>query len=200
MNTRTTTSDTRKEQILFAAMNVFAEKGLNNSRMDDIAAASGVSKGTLYNYYTNKEELIMAISKFLLGQSVDSIKTLGETSASIKEFFASFSDSLLLFSENVLPFLPIIYEFYGLGLREEAFREVLSQYLNTTKPVFQKVLQKGVNNKEIKVIDTHQMAFLLMSIVEGALLLQAYSPEDIDAIKTIRYGFETVLGPTYIKK
>ena len=106
----------------------------------------------------------------------------------------------MLFPENVLPFLPIIYEFYGLGLREENFRKVLSQYLNNTKPVFQKVLQKGVNNEEIKVIDTHQMAFLLMSIVEGALLLQAYSPEDIEAIKIIRFGFEPVLDPTYINE
>ena len=198
MNNRAIAPETRKEQILFAAMNVFTEKGLNNSRMDDIAIASGVSKGTLYNYFTNKEQLIMAISKFLLGQSIESIKSLGETSPSVRRFFSSFLDTLMTFFDSVIPFMPIIYEFYALGLREEKFREVLSQYLNTTKPIFQKVLQEGVNNKEIKHIDSYQMAILLMSIVEGALLLQAYSPEDIDAAKIIRYGFETVLGPAYI--
>ena len=105
MNARTTSSETRKEQILIAAMNVFAEKGLNNSRMDDIATASGVSKGTLYNYFANKEQLTMAISKFLLGQSVDSIKSFGETSTSVKNFFSSFIDSLMQFFDNVLPFI-----------------------------------------------------------------------------------------------
>src|SRR3979409_918857 len=47
----------RPEQILTAALQVFAECGLANARLQDIADRAGVSKGTIYLYFPNKEEL-----------------------------------------------------------------------------------------------------------------------------------------------
>lgn len=47
----------RPTEILDAALEVFAERGLAGARMDDIAAGAGVSKGTLYLYFSGKEEL-----------------------------------------------------------------------------------------------------------------------------------------------
>lgn len=47
----------RPNEILEAALDVFAERGLAGARMDDIAARAGISKGTLYLYFSGKEEL-----------------------------------------------------------------------------------------------------------------------------------------------
>jgi AcrR family transcriptional regulator len=47
----------RPEQIINAALQVFGECGLANARLQDIAARAGVSKGTIYLYFPNKEEL-----------------------------------------------------------------------------------------------------------------------------------------------
>ena len=47
----------RPRQILDAALAVFAERGLAAARLDDIAKLAGVSKGTIYLYFANKEEL-----------------------------------------------------------------------------------------------------------------------------------------------
>jgi len=49
------------KKILEAARSVFAEKGYHDARMEDIAELVGVSKRTLYLYFTNKEELFAAI-------------------------------------------------------------------------------------------------------------------------------------------
>ena len=49
------------KKILEAARSVFAEKGYHDARMEDIAEMVGVSKRTLYLYFTNKEELFAAI-------------------------------------------------------------------------------------------------------------------------------------------
>jgi AcrR family transcriptional regulator len=49
--------ETRPQQIIEAALEVFGECGLANARLQDIADRAGVSKGTIYLYFPNKEEL-----------------------------------------------------------------------------------------------------------------------------------------------
>ncbi|HEV7990309.1 MAG TPA: TetR/AcrR family transcriptional regulator [Gemmatimonadaceae bacterium] len=51
----------RPKQILDAALAVFAERGLAAARLDDIAKLAGVSKGTIYLYFANKEELFRGV-------------------------------------------------------------------------------------------------------------------------------------------
>ncbi len=51
----------RPRQILNAALAVFGEHGLAASRLDDIAKRAGLSKGTIYLYFANKEELFRAV-------------------------------------------------------------------------------------------------------------------------------------------
>lgn len=54
--------DSRKrEQIMRGASQVFLEKGFDAASMNDIARAAGVSKGTLYVYFANKERLFVEL-------------------------------------------------------------------------------------------------------------------------------------------
>ncbi|MEO3783613.1 helix-turn-helix domain-containing protein [Actinocorallia sp. B10E7] len=54
-----TAAETR-ERLLRAAADVFAEKGYDGTRVADIAAAAGVSNGTLYAHFGSKAELLVA--------------------------------------------------------------------------------------------------------------------------------------------
>jgi AcrR family transcriptional regulator len=51
----------RPGQILNAALAVFGERGLAASRLEDIAKRAGLSKGTIYLYFPNKEELFREV-------------------------------------------------------------------------------------------------------------------------------------------
>ena len=51
----------RPRQIVEAALEVFGERGLANARLEDIASRAGVSKGTIYLYFANKEELFREV-------------------------------------------------------------------------------------------------------------------------------------------
>jgi AcrR family transcriptional regulator len=51
----------KRRQIVEGARSVFLGQGFDAASMGDIAKAAGVSKGTLYVYFTNKEELFAAI-------------------------------------------------------------------------------------------------------------------------------------------
>lgn len=53
----------RPGEILDAALAVFAEKGFSAARMDDIAAKAGVTKGTIYLYFTSKEDVFKQLAR-----------------------------------------------------------------------------------------------------------------------------------------
>ncbi|MCX5756521.1 MAG: TetR/AcrR family transcriptional regulator [Gemmatimonadetes bacterium] len=56
----------RPQQILIAAIEVFAEHGIADAKLEEIAARAGVSKGTIYLYFASKEELFRAVVQQLL--------------------------------------------------------------------------------------------------------------------------------------
>ena len=53
--------EARPGEILGAALTCFAEHGFAATRLDDVAHRAGVTKGTLYLYFPNKEELFKAV-------------------------------------------------------------------------------------------------------------------------------------------
>jgi AcrR family transcriptional regulator len=57
---RQTLTQLRRAEILAAATKVFGKKSFAGTRMDDIATAAGIAKGTLYLYFGSKEEIYAA--------------------------------------------------------------------------------------------------------------------------------------------
>ena len=49
----------RPNEILDAALTVFAERGYRNTRLEHVGEAAGVTKGTIYHYFENKEDLLL---------------------------------------------------------------------------------------------------------------------------------------------
>ncbi|MCB0093819.1 MAG: helix-turn-helix transcriptional regulator, partial [Caldilineaceae bacterium] len=51
----------RRQQILDAAVQVIAEQGFQNTTIKQIAARAEVADGTIYNYFKNKDDILLAI-------------------------------------------------------------------------------------------------------------------------------------------
>jgi AcrR family transcriptional regulator len=60
-HTRKIDTAKRRQDILEAALTIFAEHGFGAARLDDVAARAGVAKGTLYLYFKDKESLFEAV-------------------------------------------------------------------------------------------------------------------------------------------
>jgi AcrR family transcriptional regulator len=60
----------RRAAILEAAADVFAAKGFARATTKEIAARADVAEGTIYNYFSNKRELMVAMAQHVIGDSV----------------------------------------------------------------------------------------------------------------------------------
>src|ERR1700730_9822305 len=90
----------RKNKILDYALLCFAEKGYHETKIDDIVVKSGISKGSIYNYFKSKEEIYNAI--------------LSDKSSSRYLSFKEHIDTLRTATEK----LNYFFEFYGNQLKE----------------------------------------------------------------------------------
>jgi AcrR family transcriptional regulator len=83
--------DARPQELLAAALDLFVERGYAAARLDDVAARAGVSKGTLYLYFENKEELFKAVVRENL------VSALAEGEGWIERFTGNSRDLLRAF-------------------------------------------------------------------------------------------------------
>lgn len=67
-------AEDRPREICAAALDVFTEKGFAAARLDEIAKRAGVSKGTLYLYFKDKEDLFRAVVRDTVAPNVDALR------------------------------------------------------------------------------------------------------------------------------
>jgi AcrR family transcriptional regulator len=103
----------RREQIVEAATRVFAEKGFRRATTREVARAAGVSEGTIYNYFEDKDALLLAI-----------LDKLNETERRAEDFEEGLAADFRTFLEQYLcRRMSLIWE------NREVFRVVLSELL-----------------------------------------------------------------------
>lgn len=67
--------DERPAEIIDAALELFAERGYAATRLEDIASSAGISKGSLYRYFDNKEMLFKAMVKQVVIPEIEKAET-----------------------------------------------------------------------------------------------------------------------------
>ncbi len=163
----------KRQEILEAAIAVFAEKGYHAAKMADIAVAAGMGKGTLYEYFSTKEALPKEIfNLFFTGLDAQLVELQQSDLPPIDIILAgiqfSFSDV-----DEFAAVTPLCFELLGskalnesLGLSEyfENWLKQLSQFFADTLVAGQK---KGQINPDV---NAEAFARMLASALDGMSL------------------------------
>ena len=159
----------KKERILKEAIIKFSEKGYNNTTMIEIARGARVGKGTIYNYFENKQDLINHVIKF-------GIKKLNTTIKQQVIKQENFKRKLEYIIEGYLQFYLQNYELGKLLIRElwshtskfEERIEIIHQ--NHTK-ILKNIIEKGQKekNNEIKSFDSGTITTSLIGTLNAVI-------------------------------
>lgn len=87
----------RRNEILSASATLFAKKGFNRTTIDEISEAAEFGKGTIYNYFENKEEIYKSILDEMLNGNLDLLKESSAKYAEIEEFLTNYTKNLFKF-------------------------------------------------------------------------------------------------------
>jgi AcrR family transcriptional regulator len=154
--------DARPQELLSAALDLFVERGYAATRLDDVAARAGVSKGTLYLYFANKEDLFKAVVR----ENV--IPALGEAEGMVNSHEGSSAE---LFRQIVLGWWERIGSTQASGIcklmmaESNNFPEVAQFYhdevISRADAMMVSLLERGIRRGEFRAIDVAQAARVL---------------------------------------
>ncbi|HZU51032.1 MAG TPA: TetR/AcrR family transcriptional regulator [Sphingomicrobium sp.] len=192
-------SEDRPREICAAALEVFAENGFAAARVDEIARRAGVSKGTLYLYFNDKEDLFRAVVRDAIAPNVQAI------TAASSSWDARFSDFVRLFlsgfaeRESRLPLGAVAKIVIGESrnfpeLARVWHNEVASKALDALAQVIERAQKRG----EVREGDARLFAFSLLGpMVVGALWRATLVPvggTEVDLTSLAKQHAETVLA------
>ena len=169
----------RKEAIIQAAEKLFFTKGMNNSTMDDVARESELSKGTLYLYFRNKDELNYAICMKGFEILARKLKRAIHKNQTGADNLLSLARAYVRFSKAYNNYFKIIILFES-SKTEKIVEEMKNRILSPGFPLMLivSVIEQGKKDGTIrKDIGSAELAIILWSQMTGILQFMLYKPE-----------------------
>jgi AcrR family transcriptional regulator len=160
--------DERPGEILNAALDVFAARGFAAAKLDEVAARAGVSKGTLYLYFENKEELFRSVVRGLLLPNVAMVERRiaehkGSAAELLRGIVLTFGRMITESKLGVIPKLIVAEAANFPDLVKFYYEEVIKRGMRAMSGL----IQRGVDAGEFRPIPIEQFLPLLM----GPMLL-----------------------------
>ncbi|MFS0556814.1 TetR/AcrR family transcriptional regulator [Brevibacillus sp. 179-C9.3 HS] len=161
-----------RDHVIATASDLFLQKGLMNTSMDDVVAHSKVSKSNIYYHFKSKEELVVAVLSYrmhVLRVAMETIlqRTDQPVTVRIELIFTTLAEELE--GRSCVGGCPI------LSLLSAQIPEVkarINEFLIEWQTMAEKLLVEGIARGEFKeTISIPQTAVLLVTIVEGAMLM-----------------------------
>jgi TetR/AcrR family acrAB operon transcriptional repressor len=186
-------SEERTQQILEAAVTAFVQLGMANTRMEDIAQAAGLSKGTIYLYFKSKEELIFAILDSFLARELAYAHELLTADLSVAEKINKLADIVAADMAQIKPMTPLYMEFIAQAARDESVRAILQKPFHEFLNVFSALLEQGMANGEFRALNVKEVALTMATLIDGAILLWVYDPEFVDLEQQMKASLQLLL-------
>lgn len=174
----------RRERIINAAASVFREKGYANGSLDDVAAALGIRKPSLYHYINSKQELLQLVFHHALNEGLKQIRTLAEIEDPAARLAALIRFQVKLVAGDLehftvffdhLPNATVKSELIAQGKTAEQVHELQREYLAT----FVATVRAAVEGGAIAAVDPKYGAQAIMGMTSW--VYKWFDPERHDA-------------------
>lgn len=177
--------DARPGEVIEAALACFAERGFAATKLDDIAAKAGVSKGTVYLYFPSKEELFKAVIRETVLPNLVRAEALLDSpdvpSAEYLRRLLEFMTGRMASSPiGIIPKL-IVTE---AGNFPDIARFYLDNVVHRGFALIGRILERGVKSGEFRAMDVRSTTFCVLAPVLLTALwrhsLGRYEPDALD--------------------
>jgi AcrR family transcriptional regulator len=177
--------DARPEEIINAALEVFADRGFAATKLEDVARKAGVTKGTIYLYFENKE----ALFKALVRQTIVPVIAQGEALAqsftgSARELFEQLiREYFRLVGDTALASIPRLMIAESQNFPELA-RFYYEEVVTRGHRLMSGVLERGIKAGEFRRVDLGLATKLAMApLMHAVVARKAFAhcmPEGFD--------------------
>jgi len=159
----------RREQIIEAALRVFAQKGFVRATNKDIANEAGITPGLIYHYFESKEALLQAVIEE--ASPIQSIRSLPpEMLTQSPEILLRFVVGQMLAIAESEPFLRLVRVFLPELLHNQNVSPLSLSTLQEATQFLENYLAEKMDNGELRKADPALNAQVIFACVSGMVL------------------------------
>ncbi len=164
----------RREQIVDAAMTTFATQGFQATGMAEVIAASGLSSGAVYRYFTSKDQLIEAIVDRVLDEAAGRFERLFAERSPLDPGQAvalAVGTVAEIAARGPVDVSRLAVQAWGEALRDPAVAAVAQRAYGRLRAVFAAELRREVGEGRLpRDLDVEAASAVMLSLVVGFLL------------------------------
>lgn len=195
-------SQFHQNNIIASAENLFKEKGINKTTMDDIAKDAEYSKATIYVYFKNKEDIINRIVLKSMELLYEHIKNAVSEEQDIFQKYYSICNEFVWYKNEYPLYYETILNEINIDIDNSEFPLVLSNIFDVGEKINLEIgnfLKEGIMQGVIRNdICISQMIFIFWGSISGIINIAYQKQKYIEKIlgKTkenfLKYSFETL--------
>jgi AcrR family transcriptional regulator len=166
--------DNKRRQILATGAQMFSSQPYHKVRLDDVASAAGVGKGTLYVYFQSKEELYFTIIYEGLSKLLARLRSqLANDHSGAMHRLRTIVDELVDFSFANPQFFELMKS-GGVPTGQNSWNVQRDDMFN----LIEQTLRDGIESGELKDPDPHLTARFIPGLVRSAMF---FGPKDLNS-------------------
>jgi AcrR family transcriptional regulator len=168
--------DTSKQNILDKAAEVFVKNGLANTKVSDLVKAAGVSQGLLYWYFTDKDDVFIA----LLEQAVNGITNYVQDAV---RYAGTPLEKLRRLTEQILQGMsenPVFFQLISQAMALSGRIQEVVTKLEAVGAILHEIISEGQTAGEIAKRDPDQLVFLYFSCLYGLAAGKSFNIRRLD--------------------
>ncbi len=189
----------RREEIAKAAMGLFSVKGFETTSISQVARAAGIGKGTVYEYFSSKDELI-ATSILLWCESIiegamSKIREIKDPEQKLRTFVL-LSVEPLIADEHSIKTSVFIFQLILSKLDNQVFFNTLQQAFSNMGDIIVDIIMEGRQQGIFHITDEKEaemLAINLMAFLDGILLHHMIIGEKFDLISQVEHYMKYLL-------
>jgi TetR/AcrR family transcriptional repressor of nem operon len=182
-------ADRTKQYIIETTANIFNKKGYAGTSMSDLTAATGLTKGSIYGNFENKEDVALAVFDYNHSRIVSEINKRMATAKSYQAKLLVYADvynhyTMRSFPEGGCPILNTAIEADDTNglLKDKASRALVKWQKN-----IQGLIKSGIQEGEFRQdTDPAQLAVSIVALIEGGVMISRVTDDKSSLNRVIK--------------
>jgi TetR/AcrR family acrAB operon transcriptional repressor len=191
--------DKKRRDIAVACTELLLEKGIKNLTITEIAKTAGIGKGTVYDYFSNKEEIVFEIIRNFIEKHHQNLLSKSDENTSTKQKILYLFDFFLSEHESYEKHLDVFREYLSVTLSSKCspMLEFNRECADFIKNILEDIIEEGIKKGEIKDVSRNLVDGIIKS--ERGYMVMAWA-EGRDLKKDFKEYMDTLFDLIEIKK
>ncbi|MDM8515028.1 TetR/AcrR family transcriptional regulator [Desulfobacterales bacterium HSG16] len=180
----------KRAEIATAAIKLFAQKGFEKTTIQEIATSAGIGKGTIYEYFKTKDDILKQASEEIFKQLEQALHNNFNSSANPSEQISALSMMVLSVGKEVEQIFIVYLELWLRNMRTHKYADFMNIFhvlLGEMREVLANIIESGKKTGAFRAdADSRALAIYLLASFDGIFMHYLLDSSAFDLVEVAK--------------